>query len=67
MSYDDLFAEYFNMDDNIDIEYRGLPIKPADNKKWIEGNCPGDPPKNDPSCKEWFCNTSIRKWQCKTN
>lgn len=62
MNYEKLFDDYFKKTDER-AEYRGVPIRPS-GRKWNEGNCPGNPPSNDPSCKSWYCNTTIREWQC---
>lgn len=59
--YEELFREYFDQ-----AEYRGVPIRPSSKVTWNQGNCIGEPP-NDPTCKGgYFCNVSVREWQCKT-
>jgi hypothetical protein len=65
MEYENLFKDYFNGFD-IEIEYRGVPIRGGGRLTHNHGNCAGNPP-NDLNCKGgFFCNTSIRQWQCKT-
>ncbi len=75
--YDELFRNYFNkfeldnklgkFDLAINAEFRGVPIRGGTGSSGLGGinsqNCIGDP--NELKCpKGYFCNNSIRQWQC---
>lgn len=65
--YDKLFEKYFDKFEievgNSNPQFRGVPIRGGGLGGLNAQNCIGDP--NDLKCpKGYFCNASIRQWQC---
>lgn len=65
--YKELFRNYFNKFELGNAEFRGVPIRGGSGSSGLGGldsqNCIGDPA--DLKCpKGYFCNNSIRQWQC---